>query len=205
MNEAATHPEVPRGCSDVFRLWMSVAVGAPWSATFVLVLLILGLVAVQTDSDGEFGIEIGPGLQLTAWNAFAITYLVLGMPAFSGCDRHELVRRVRASPLARAPLRRWVLAVGAGQAWEVVIAVGAFASMLRVLVEESSTTPTLVLAAISVLISLLIIAFSFDLLYARHDIERRRAGTLGSAAARVFSRSRRVRQTTTRRPRPSAR
>lgn len=59
MNEAAHHPEVPRGCSDVFRLWMSVAVGTPWSATFVLVLLILGLVAVQTDSDGEFGIEIG--------------------------------------------------------------------------------------------------------------------------------------------------
>ena len=58
MNEAATHPVVRRGCSDVFRLWMSVAVGAPWSAAFMLALLILGLVAVQTDSDGEFRIEI---------------------------------------------------------------------------------------------------------------------------------------------------
>lgn len=183
---------------------MSVAEGAPWSATFVLVLLILGLAAVQTDSNGEFGIEIGPGLQLTAWNAFAITYLVLGMPAFSGCDRHELVRRVRASPLARAPLavgtRSWRRSGMGGCDRGRCVRVDASSAGGGVDDDEESRA-----RRIRVLISLLIIAFSFDLLHARHDINRRRAGTLGSAAARVFSRSRHVRPTTTRRPRPSAR
>ena len=172
MDEPAVDATIPRACSDVFRLWTSVAVGALWSVAFVVALVILGSVAVQADMHAEFRIEIGLGLQLIAWNAFAVTYLVLGVRAFSGCDRDELVRRVHGSPLPRSALPRWLLAGGGGQAWAVVIAVGAFASMVRALVEESTTTPILAFAGVSVLLSLLVIAFSFALHYARHDIEQ---------------------------------
>lgn len=172
MDEPAVDATIPRACSDVFRLWTSVAVGALWSVAFVVALVILGSVAVQADVHAEFRIEIGLGLQLIAWNAFAVTYLVLGVRAFSGCDRDELVRRVHGSPLPRSALQRWLLAGGGGQAWAVVIAVGAFASMVRALVEESTTTPILAFAGVSVLLSLLVIAFSFALHYARHDIEQ---------------------------------
>lgn len=172
MAKPAADAAIPRACSDVFRLWTSVAVGAVWSVAFVVVLVVLGSVAVQADMQAEFRIEIGLGLQLIAWNAFAVTYLVLGVRAFSGCDRDELVRRVHGSPLPRSALQRWLLAGGGGQGWAVIIAMGAFASMVRALVEESTTPPILAFAGVSVLLSLLVIAFSFALHYARHDIEQ---------------------------------
>jgi len=149
-------------------------VGALLSMGFGLVILLAGLISVELGtSDGEVRLEVGLGAQLIAWNAFALTYLALGLRAFLGCGRAELVRRVAGSPLPTSPVRRWLLAGGGGQGWAVVIAVGAFGSMVSVLVDRAATT-TLVLAfaGLTVLIALLLIAFSFALHYARHDIER---------------------------------
>lgn len=58
-------------------------------------------------TDAQFELDFGFGGRLAAWNAFAVTYLALGLRAFSRCDRAELVRRVLAKPLPTSRVKRW--------------------------------------------------------------------------------------------------
>jgi hypothetical protein len=91
--------KVPRSSSDVFRFWMSIGVGLLVGIAFeitVIVLQVTGARPVPTDE--QFNLEFGFGARLTIWIGFAITYLALGLRAFSRCDRAELVRRVLAKP-----------------------------------------------------------------------------------------------------------
>jgi hypothetical protein len=80
--------KVPRSSSDVFRFWMSIGVGLLVGIAFeitVIVLQVTGARPVPTDE--QFNLEFGFGARLTIWIGFAITYLALGLRAFSRCDR----------------------------------------------------------------------------------------------------------------------
>ena len=103
--------KVPRSSSDVFRLWMSVGVGVLVAIVFEVIVIALQISGARpVSTDAQFELEFLFGGRLAAWNAFAITYLVLGLRAFSRCDRAELVRRVLAKPLPASRVKRWLLA-----------------------------------------------------------------------------------------------
>ena len=165
--------KVPRSCSDVFRLWVSVGVGALVAIVFEIIVITLQITGVRpAPTDAQFELDFGFGGRLAAWNAFAVTYLALGLRAFSRCDRAELVRRVLAKPLTTSPVKRWVLAGGGGSGWPVVIALVAFGTIITaVLSREDATRLVLALAAGTVATCWMVITFSFALQYARRDIE----------------------------------
>jgi hypothetical protein len=126
-----------------------------------------------TPTEAQFELEFLFGARLTAWNAFAISYLVLGLRAFSRCDRAELVRRVLAKPLPTSRAKRWLLAGGGGPGWPVVIALVAFVTIVTaVLSRDDATDLILALAAGTVVTCWMVITFSFALQYARRDIEQ---------------------------------
>jgi hypothetical protein len=166
--------KVPRSCSDVFRLWASVGVGLLCTIVFEIVVIVLVATGARpAPTDKQFELEFGFGARLAVWNGFAISYLALGLHAFSRCDRAELVRRVLATPLPRSRLRRWLLAGGGGSGWPIVIAVVAFVTITTaVLSRGEATSLVLVLAAGTVVTCWLVITFSFALQYARRDIEQ---------------------------------
>ena len=64
----------------------------------VIVLQVTG--ARPGSTDERFSLEFGFGARLVAWIGFAIAYFVLGLRAFSRCDRAELVRRVLGKAVA---------------------------------------------------------------------------------------------------------
>jgi uncharacterized membrane protein len=106
-------------------------------------------------------LEFGFGARLTAWNAFAVTYLALGLRAFSRCDRAELVRRVLAKPLPTSRVKRWMLAGGGGPGWPVFIALVAFVTIITaVLSREDASRLVLALAAGTVATCWMVITFS---------------------------------------------
>ena len=117
-NQAKPKAKVPRSCSDVFRLWASIGVGLLFTVAFEIVVIVLVATGARpAPTDRQFELEFGFGARLTAWNGFAISYLALGLRAFSRCDRAELVRRVLATPLPTSRVRRWLLAGGGGSGW----------------------------------------------------------------------------------------
>ena len=166
--------KVPRSCSDVFRLWVSVGVGLLVAILFEILVITLQVTGARpAPTDAQFELEFGFGARLTAWNAFAITYLALGLRAFSRCDRAELVRRVLAKPLPTSRVNRWLLAGGGGPGWPVFIALVAFVTIITaVLSREDATRLVLALAAGTVATCWMVITFSFALQYARRDIEQ---------------------------------
>ena len=165
---------MPRSCSDVFRLWVSVGVGLLVAILFEILVIALQVTGTRpAPTDAQFELEFGFGARLTAWNAFAITYLALGLRAFSRCDRAELVRRVLAKPLPISRAKRWLLAGGGGPGWPVFIALVAFVTIITaVLSREDATRLVLALAAGTVATCWMVITFSFALQYARRDIEQ---------------------------------
>ena len=166
--------KVPRSCSDVFRLWASIGIGLLFTIVFEIVVIVLVVTGARpTPTDRQSDLEFGFGARLTAWNGFAISYLALGLRAFSRCDRAELVRRVLATPLPRSRVKRWLLAGGGGSGWPIIIAVVAFVTITTaVLSRGEATNLVLVLAAGTVVTCWLVITFSFALQYARRDIEQ---------------------------------
>jgi uncharacterized membrane protein len=166
--------KVPRSCSDVFRLWVSVGVGLLVAILFEILVILLQVTGTRpAPTDAQFELEFGFGARLTAWNAFAISYLVLGLRAFSRCDRAELERRVLAKPLPTSRVKRWLLAGGGGPGWPVFIALVAFVTIITaVLSREDATRLVLALAAGTVATCWMVITFSFALQYARRDIEQ---------------------------------
>jgi uncharacterized membrane protein len=165
---------VPRSCSDVFRLWVSVGVGLLVAILFEILVIALQVTGTRpAPTDAQFELEFLFGARLAAWNAFAITYLALGLHAFSRCDRAELVRRVLAKPLPTSRVKRWLLAGGGGPGWPVFIALVAFVTIITaVLSREDATRLVLALAAGTVATCWMVITFSFALQYARRDIEQ---------------------------------
>ncbi len=165
---------IPRSCSDVYRLWAAVGLG--------IVVAIVLEIAVDLYAAAGFEQQLTPaqqavredfGSNLIAFLGFAVAYLVLGIRAFAGCDRRELVRRVRGRPSPATTWKRWVLAGGGGILWPVAIAVVAFSTVVTVVLSRGDAPPqVLVLAGITVLFCLMIITFSYALHYARRDIER---------------------------------
>ena len=166
--------KVPRSCSDVFRFWMSIGIGLLVALVFEIVVIALqvtGRRAVSTDE--QFELEFGFGARLAAWIGFALTYLALGLRAFSRCDRAELVRRVLAKPLPASRVKRWLLAGGGGPGWPVIIALLAFGTIITAVLSRSQATNlVLALAVGTVATCWMVITFSFALQYARRDIER---------------------------------
>jgi hypothetical protein len=76
--------KVPRSCSDVFRLWVSIGLGVLVAIVFEIIVILLQVTGVRpAPTDAQFELEFGFGGRLAAWNAFAITYLVLGLRARS--------------------------------------------------------------------------------------------------------------------------
>jgi uncharacterized membrane protein len=165
---------VPRSCSDVFRLWVSVGLGVLVAIAFVIIVIALQVTGARpVPTDAQFELEFGFGGRLAAWNAFAVSYLALGLRAFSRCDRPELVRRVLAKPLPTSRAKRWLLAGGGGPGWPVVIALVAFGTIITaVLSRDDATRLVLALAAGTVATCWMVITFSFALQYARRDIEQ---------------------------------
>jgi Protein of unknown function (DUF1345) len=166
--------KVPRSCSDVFRFWMSIGVGLVVGLMFEITVILLQVTGTRpVPTDEQFNLEFGFGARLTVWIGFAITYLALGLRAFSRCDRAELVRRVLAKPLPASRVKRWLLAGGGGSGWPVAIALVAFVTIITALLSRSHTTNlVLVLAAGTVVTCWMVITFSFALQYARRDIEQ---------------------------------
>jgi uncharacterized membrane protein len=166
--------KVPHSCSDVFRLWVSVGLGVLVAIVFVIVVILLQVTGARpAPTDAQFELEFGFGGRLAAWNAFAVAYLVLGLRAFSRCDRAELVRRVLAKPLPTSRVKRWLLAGGGGPGWPVVIALVAFGTIVTaVLSRGDATRLVLALAAGTVATCWMVITFSFALQYARRDVEQ---------------------------------
>ena len=158
----------------MFRLWVSVGVGLFVGLVFEIIVIALQVTGTRpTPTEAQFELEFLFGARLTAWNAFAIAYLVLGLRAFSRCDRAELVRRVLAKPLPASPVKRWLLAGGGGPGWPVVIALVAFVTIVTaVLSRDDATDLVLALAAGTVVTCWMVITFSFALQYARRDIEQ---------------------------------
>ena len=176
MTDAAVRAKtkVPRACSDVFRLWTSVALGFLVAIVFELVVIVLQVGGARPGStDEQFELEFGFGARLAAWIGFAVSYLALGLHAFARCDRAELVRRVLTKPLPASPVKRWLLAGGGGTGWPIIIAAIAFFTIVTaVLRRGQSTSLVLGLAAFTVVTCWMVITFSFALQYARRDIEQ---------------------------------
>jgi len=170
----AKKPKVPRACSDVFRLWTSVALGFFVAVGFEIVIIVLQVTQTRlVRTDEQFELEFGFGARLAAWIGFALTYLALGLHAFSRCDRGELVRRVLATPLPASRIKRWLLAGGGGVSWPIIIATIAFFTIINAVLRRSqSTSLVLALAAFTVITCWMVITFSFALHYARRDIEQ---------------------------------
>ena len=176
MTDAAVRAKakVPRACSDVFRLWISIALGFLVAIGFEIVVIALQVQGTrQVRSDEQFELDLGFGARLAAWIGFALTYLALGLRAFSRCDRAELVRRVLATPLPASRVKRWLLAGGGGTSWPIVIASVAFFTIITAVLNRSQSTPlVLALASFTVVTCWMVITFSFALQYARRDIEQ---------------------------------
>jgi uncharacterized membrane protein len=166
--------KVPRSCSDVFRLWVSVGLGVLVAIAFAIIVIALQVTGARAArTDAQFELEFGFGGRLAAWNAFAVSYLALGLRAFSRCDRAELVQRVLAKPLPSSRAKRWLLAGGGGPGWPVVIALVAFGTIITaVLSRDDASSLVLALAAGTVATCWMVITFSFALQYARRDIEQ---------------------------------
>jgi hypothetical protein len=167
--------KVPRACSDVFRLWISVALGFFVAFIFEIVIIVLQVRGTRTvlPTDEQFELEFGFGARLAAWIGFAVSYLALGLYAFAHCDRGELVRRVLATPLPASRAKRWLLAGGGGVSWPIIIATIAFFTIITaVLRRGQSTSLVLALASFTVITCWMVITFSFALHYARRDIEQ---------------------------------
>jgi Protein of unknown function (DUF1345) len=166
--------KVPRACSDVFRFWVSVALGMLVALVFEIVVIALQVSGVRTvPTDEQFELEFGFGARLTTWIGFAVTYLALGLHAFARCDRAELVRRILAKPLPASSVKRWLLAGGGGTGWPIMIAAIAFVTIVTAVLRRSQSTPLVLgLAAFTVVTCWMVITFSFALHYARKDIEQ---------------------------------
>ena len=161
--------KVPRSCSDVFRLWVSVGLGVLVAIAFAIIVIALQVTGARAaPTDAQFELEFGFGGRLAAWNAFAVSYLALGLRAFSRCGRAELVQRVLAKPLPSSRAKRWLLAGGGGPGWPVVIALVAFGTIITaVLSRDDASSLVLALAAGTVATCWMV---SFSLQYARRDI-----------------------------------
>ena len=165
--------KVPRSCSDVFRLWVSVGLGVLVAIAFAIIVIALQVTGARAPTDAQFELEFGFGGRLAAWNAFAVSYLALGLRAFSRCGRAELVQRVLAKPLPSSRAKRWLLAGGGGPGWPVVIALVAFGTIITaVLSRDDASSLVFALAAGTVATCWMVITFSFALQYARRDIEQ---------------------------------
>jgi len=188
MTRSSDETKVPRSCSDVFRFWVSIGLGILIATVFQIAVTVLQITGARPAStDERFELEFGFGARLAAWIGFATVYFVLGLRAFSRCDRAELVRRVLARPLPASRAKRWLLAGGGGPGWPVAIAVIAFVTIITALLSRSQASDVvLALAAGTVVTCWMVITFSFALLYARRDIEQGGLRFLGSQEP-VFS------------------
>lgn len=166
--------KIPRSCSDVYRLWASVGLGALLALLFEIGLDVVESLGLrQQPTAVQLAVQQDFGANLIAWLGFAVAYLVLGIRAFAGCSRPELVRRVLGTPLPTSRVRLWLLAGGGGIGWPLLIALVAFSTVVTAVLErDNAPALVLVLAALSILTCLSVIVFSFALHYARKDIER---------------------------------
>ncbi len=164
---------IPRSCSDVFRLWAAVGLGLVLGLAFELGLDAVEALGWRQAPEGEkSALEVDFGGELIAWNAFAVCYLLLGVRAFAGCDRAELVRRVLGSPLPGTWLKRYLLAGGSGPTWAVLITIYATSTIITAAQQRAVSTGLVFgLIVFTVVTSWVIITFSFALHYARRDIE----------------------------------
>ncbi len=164
---------IPRSCSDVFRFWAALGLSLLLALITQIGIEVLQYLGVLEDPTGRRNdVELDFGAQLIGWNSFAIAYLALGVRAFAGCDRAELVRRIEGSPLPRSAIMRYLLAGGSGPTWAVVITVVAFSTIVIAAQErESSTRLVIGLIAVTIVMCWMTITFSFALHYARRDVE----------------------------------
>lgn len=165
--------KIPRSCSDVFRLWASVGLSVGLALAFEFgVDLVEWLGWRQVPQGEKSALEVDFGSQLIGWNAFAVIYLLLGVRAFAGANRAELVRRIQGSPLPRTRLRRYLLAGGGGTIWAIVVAIFAFGTIVTAAQQRDRSTGLVFgLIVVTVVTSWITITFAFALHYARRDIE----------------------------------
>ncbi len=164
---------IPRSCSDVFRLWAAVGLGIVLALAFEFGVDALEALGLRQEPEGDrSALEVDFGGQLIGWNAFVLAYLLLGIRAFGGCDRAELVRRIKGSPLPKSPLARYLLAGGSGPTWAVVITIVALGTIVTAAQERDRSTGLVFgLIVATVITCWVTITFSFALHYARRDIE----------------------------------
>ena len=78
MTKSAVRAEakVPRACSDVFRFWVSLALGLLVASGFEIVVIVLQLTeARRVPTDEQFELEFGFGARLATWVGFAVATL----------------------------------------------------------------------------------------------------------------------------------
>ena len=119
-------------------------------------------------------VEFDFGARLIAWNSFAMTYLLLGIRAFSRIGRAELVRRILATPLPASRVKRWLFAGGGGTRFPMLISLVAFSTVAAAVVNQDDLTALVLGLALSAVASSWgVLTFSFAVYYARNDIEER--------------------------------
>jgi uncharacterized membrane protein len=165
--------KVPRSCSDVFRLWAAVLVSPLVALAFQIVVYVAEVTGLRQLPTGQRAtVEFDFGDQLITWNSFAVTYLLLGIRAFSKVGRAELVRRILATPLPASRVKRWLFAGGGGTRFPMLISLVAFSTVATAVVNQDDLTALVLgLALASVASSWAVLTFSFAVYYARKDIE----------------------------------
>lgn len=157
----------------MFRFWAASGSSVVLAIVVTLVIDQLQAIGILEDPTGRRdAVEIEFGAQLTGWICFALIYLVLGLRAFAGCDREELVRRVLGSPVPRNWWARYLLAGGGAPTWAVGVSFLALSTIVSAAQDRADSTPlVLALTAGTILTCWMTITFSFALHYARKDIE----------------------------------
>lgn len=164
---------IPRACSDVFRFWAAIGLSFLLTIGTEIVIEFLQTAGILERPVGRrFEIELDFGAQLIGWNSFAVAYLLLGVRAFAGCDRPELVRRIKGSPLPKSRFWRFLLIGGGGPTWAILVTAVAFTTIVTAAQERADSTRLVIgLLAVTIVTCWMTITFSFALHYARRDIE----------------------------------
>jgi len=162
---------VPRLASDIWRSFAALAIVLP---LFFVLGFVLGFLFVDEVRSDELAFDaLTISAALFGWALFSVIMIVLTWLVFRRADPEEL-RRWLAATTPEGRLKRFVWAAngGGGISWAITgSALALVAILLLALNAEYRTQPLPVVAAISVVVtSVLLIISAYAVHYARQDV-----------------------------------